>query len=120
MNKKSSNSLELPDVIDSTLNTRFANHPLVSVAVVTYNQKDFLRECVESVLAQDYSNFEIVVADDGSKDGTQEMLLDYESRIKGKFVLRLSPSNRGITSNQNLALSACSGKYISCMAGKMT
>lgn len=91
--------------------------PLVSVAVVTYNQKDFLRECIESVLAQDYPNLEIVVADDGSTDGTREMLHEYASAGAGRFVLRLSPTNRGITANQNLALSACTGKYISWMAG---
>lgn len=100
-----------------------ANHeksldlPLVSVAIVTYNQKDFLRECIESVLLQDYPNFEIVVADDGSTDGTQEMLHVYELACLGKFVLRLSPTNRGVTANQNLALSACTGKYIAWMAG---
>lgn len=91
--------------------------PLVSVAVVTYNQCEFLRECLESILAQDYPNLEIVVADDGSTDGTPEMLQQYASIHTGRFVLKLAERNRGITSNQNLALSACTGKYISWMAG---
>lgn len=54
------------------------NMPLVSVAVITYNQKGFMRECIESILDQDYSNLEIVIADDGAIDGTQEMLCDYD------------------------------------------
>lgn len=91
--------------------------PLVSIAIITYNQKDFLRECIESCLAQDYPNFEIVVADDGSSDGTQEMLLQYSYHYHGKFVLRLSDSNQGITANSNLAHFACSGKYIAWMGG---
>jgi glycosyltransferase involved in cell wall biosynthesis len=90
---------------------------LVSVAVVTYNQKSFLRECLDSILAQNYPNIEIAVADDGSTDGTREMLHEYASKHPDRFVLRFAEQNRGITANQNLALSACTGKYISWMAG---
>lgn len=91
--------------------------PLVSVAVVTYNQRDFLRECLESILTQDYPNIEIVVADDASTDGTQDLLRDYAASGRGNFVLRLASQNQGITLNQTLAQSACTGKYISWMAG---
>lgn len=91
--------------------------PLVSVAIVTYNQKDFLQACIESALAQDYPNIEIVVADDGSRDGSHEMLHDYAARYPGRFVLRLSASNQGITPNSNLAHFACSGKYIAWTGG---
>ena len=91
--------------------------PLVSVAVVTYNQVNFLRECIESILMQDYPNIEIVVADDGSIDGTVDLLKEYESSGRGRFKLLLSPTNKGITNNQNLALSGCTGKYIAWIAG---
>lgn len=101
---------ELSRRVDST-------RPLVSVAVVTYNQKEFLVECIESILEQDYPNIEIVVADDGSKDGTAEFLESIEASGRGNFKILLAPQNRGITKNQNLALSGCTGKYISWMAG---
>lgn len=91
--------------------------PLVSVAIVTYNQREFLRECIESVLAQDYADYEIVVADDGSSDGTREMLEEYRQRRPEVFVLRLSMVNRGITENSNAAQAACTGKYIAWIAG---
>lgn len=91
--------------------------PLVSVAIITYNQREFLHDCIESVLAQTYKNLEIVVADDGSKDGTHEMLLDYQQRFPNKFVLRLSEQNKGITTNSNEAHFACTGKYIAWMGG---
>lgn len=91
--------------------------PLVSVAIITYNQKDFLRECIESILTQDYPNFEIVVADDASADGTQDMLREYESKYPHKFVLRLAEINQGITVNSNAAHFACKGKYIAWMGG---
>ncbi|WP_394180942.1 glycosyltransferase family 2 protein [Marinomonas posidonica] len=91
--------------------------PLVSVAIISYNQKNYLRECIESCLAQDYSNFEIVIADDSSTDGTQNMLCEYKARYPNKFVLRLAEKNQGITLNSNEAHFACSGKYIAWMGG---
>lgn len=93
------------------------DQPLVSVAVVTYNQRLFLEECIESVLAQDYPNIEIVVADDASTDGTAEMLRRYDAEYPGKFRLVLSDRNRGITPNSNAAHFACNGKYIAWMGG---
>jgi glycosyltransferase involved in cell wall biosynthesis len=91
--------------------------PLVSIAIITYNQKEFLRECIESCLAQDYSNTEIVVADDGSSDGTQDILREYDAKYPGKFILRLSENNQGITKNSNVAHFASTGKYIAWMGG---
>lgn len=92
-------------------------YPLVSIAIITYNQKNYLRECIDSCLAQDYPNFEIIVADDCSTDGTQDMLREYELEYPGKFVLRLAKNNQGITANSNAAHFACTGKYIAWMGG---
>lgn len=94
-----------------------ASKPLVSVAIVAYQHHKFISECLNSVLEQDYEHLEIVVADDGSTDGTQEIIRDYDRRFPGKFVLRLSAKNQGITPNCNTAHFACSGKYIAWMAG---
>ena len=93
------------------------SQPLVTVAVVTYNQRDFLEHCLQSILVQDYPNFEIVVADDGSTDGTAELLRGYEKRYPGKIIPLISEKNRGVTPNHDLALSACRGKYISWIGG---
>ena len=91
--------------------------PLVSVAIVTFNQREFLRECIDSVLMQDYPNVEIVVADDGSTDGTHELLRTYERLHPGRFKLELACRNEGITANCNKAHFACTGKYIAWMGG---
>ena len=91
--------------------------PLVSIAIITYNQKEFLKECIESILIQDYKNIEIVVADDGSSDGTQEMLLNYEQEYPNLFVLKLAKVNSGITKNHNVAHFACKGEYIAWIGG---
>lgn len=89
--------------------------PLVSIAIISYNQRDFLRECIDSCLSQTYNNIEIVVADDGSTDGTHELLIDYSRKYRNKFKLSLSVVNRGISKNSNAAHSICTGKYIAWM-----
>jgi len=91
--------------------------PLVSVAVVTYNHGDFLEHCLQSILAQDYPNFEIIVADDGSTDGTPDLLRRYEASYPGKVIPHISEINRGVTPNHNVALSGCRGKYIAWIGG---
>ncbi len=91
--------------------------PLVSILVVTYNQKNYLKECIDSILSQDYENIEIIIADDYSKDGTQDMLKEYNEKYPNKFILKLSERNQGITKNSNLAHFACNGKYIAWMGG---
>ena len=92
-------------------------NPLVSVAVITYNQKEYLRECVDSILSQSYDNLEIVIADDASTDGTQAMLLEYSKNFPAKFTLCLAKENQGITKNSNIAHFACKGKYIAWVGG---
>ena len=91
--------------------------PLVSVAIVTYNQKDFLKDAIESVLQQDYKPVEIVIGDDCSTDGTQQMLKEYQQKYPDKFIIKLSEKNAGITSNSNAVHFACTGKYIAWLGG---
>lgn len=91
--------------------------PLVSVALVTYNQHDLLDECLRSILDQDYPAMEIIVADDGSTDGTKDLLEAYDRAHPGRFRMLLADHNRGITANHQAALDACGGKYIAWFAG---
>ena len=91
--------------------------PKVSVAIITYNQRHFIPETLQSVLEQDYDDFEIVVADDGSTDGSQELLLEYQRRYPERIKLVLSEQNQGITKNCNKAFFACTGEYIAWLGG---
>ena len=91
--------------------------PKVSVAIITYNQRHFIPETLSSVLEQNYDDLEIVVADDGSTDGSQELLLDYQRRYPDVIKLVLSEQNQGITKNCNKAFFACTGEYIAWLGG---
>lgn len=91
--------------------------PKVSVFLPTYNQRPFVREAIESVLAQGYQNLEVVIGDDGSIDGTQQILQEYKDKHPNLIKLLLSLKNEGITSNCNKILEACTGEYIALFAG---
>ena len=93
------------------------NQPLVSVHIITYNQKQFIHETLFGVLEQDYANIEIVVADDGSTDGTAEIILDFARQYPNKIVTLVGGPNLGITGNSNRGLRACKGKYVAFMGG---
>lgn len=94
-----------------------AAYPKVSVFVITYNQQIFVREAIESILMQHYPNLEIVIGDDGSTDGAQEILLQYQEKHPGLFKLILSQSNEGITANCNKIVKECTGEYIAWLGG---
>jgi glycosyltransferase involved in cell wall biosynthesis len=70
--------------------------PLVSIVTPAFNQADFLRDTVESVLAQDYPNIEYLVIDDGSTDETSEILAEYTGRVEWE-----SQANMGQTPTIN-------------------
>lgn len=70
--------------------------PLVSIITPTYNQADFLRETIESIITQDYPRIEYLVIDDGSTDATREVLAEYEGRVRFE-----SRENRGQTPTIN-------------------
>ena len=93
------------------------NNPKVSIAIITYNQKEYLRECIDSCLAQTYKNIEIVIADDCSTDGTQELLIAYKEKYPYLITLCLADKNDGITANSNAANQACKGEYVAWLGG---
>jgi len=90
----------------------------LSVGILTYNQAQYIRQCLDSVLMQEGDfDYEIVVGDDASSDGTQEILREYATRYPDKFVLLLGEKNEGISMNYKKVLSACRGEYIALCEG---
>lgn len=83
---------------------------LVSVIVPVYNAKDYLRQCVRSVLAQTHSNFELLLIDDGSQDGSAELcqaLRDTDPRVR--FLPR---AHQGVSAVRNAGLDEARGDYV--------
>jgi glycosyltransferase involved in cell wall biosynthesis len=91
--------------------------PLVSLGILSYNQKEYLKECLDSALSQTYPNLEIVVGDDASTDGTQQMLKEYQARYPNRLKIILASENGGITANSNRILKECKGDYLVIMDG---
>ena len=81
--------------------------PLFTVLIPSYNREQHVREAVESVLAQTWSNYELFVIDDGSTDGTQSTLAKYGSRI---HVMR--QANQGPEVARNSAAVQAQGEYL--------
>ncbi len=82
--------------------------PLVSVVVATYNYAHFLPVALDSVLAQDYPNFEVIVVDDGSTDDTEAVVAPYVAR----GVRYIRQENQGIGQSKNTGIRAARGSLI--------
>ena len=87
------------------------NHPMVSVTMSAYNATEFLRECLENILGQTFTDFELIIVDDGSSDSTREILLEYADR-DARIHLILKDCNEGLAIARNDAIAAAIGKYI--------
>lgn len=85
---------------------------LISIALPAYNAKDYIAECLDSLLAQTYQNFEIILIDDCSTDGTADVVATYtDSRIR----YFKNEKNSGIVYSLNKAYALCRGAYIARM-----
>ncbi|HEY5758156.1 MAG TPA: glycosyltransferase family 2 protein [Steroidobacter sp.] len=87
------------------------DEPLISVALCTYNGERYLREQLDSLLAQTYRNIEVVVVDDSSTDRTIELLREYERRDTRLRVF-VNPTNLGFVGNFERAIALCNGAFI--------
>ena len=81
--------------------------PLVSVVVPAYNAERTLKETLDSALAQDFRDFEIVVVNDGSTDSTKAVLEGYAARVRV-----IDQNNRGVSAARNAGVSASIGQLI--------
>lgn len=86
------------------------NKILVSVIMPAYNSEKYIGRSIESVLAQDHDNFELIVVDDGSKDNTRAIAQEYASRDSRIKVLE--QANQGVSAARNYALENASGEYV--------
>jgi glycosyltransferase involved in cell wall biosynthesis len=81
--------------------------PLVSVVIPAHNASRHLRECIDSVLAQDYAPLQVIVVDDGSTDDTPRIMAEYKDRITA-----VTQMNGGAAAARNNGMAHAAGKYI--------
>lgn len=80
---------------------------LVSVILPTYNRAWILKEALDSVLSQDYPAIELIVVDDGSTDGTMDLLAGYEDKI-----CLIRQENKGVSAARNAGIKNARGEFI--------
>ncbi len=96
-------------------------YPLVSIIVLTYNQQEFLRPCLKSILKQDYPYLELIVCDDASQDFDVEKTIKLIEELKQpnlkNYVVFQQEENVGTTSNAMKGIALSSGKIFKLHAG---
>lgn len=81
----------------------------VSVIIPTFNREGFLKTAIESVLKQDYDNFEIIITDDNSQDNTKAVVKEFRDK-RIRYIRH--EQNRGVSAARNSAIKASKGEYI--------
>lgn len=83
----------------------------ISIITATWNSAETVRDTFDSVLRQDYKDYEYIVVDGGSKDGTLDIIREYEPRFEGRMKWR-SESDRGIYDAMNKGISRATGEVV--------
>lgn len=96
-------------------NERFDNNTLVSVVIPVYNCAEYIGECIDSVAEQTYDNIEIIVVNDGSKDGSENIIKDKRKRYHN--ILYYKQRNEGVSAARNLGIKKARGEYITFVDG---
>ena len=88
------------------------NQPLVNVIVPSYNAAKFICETLDSVLSQTYSNIELIVVNDGSKDDTDAVVRAYQSAKNDPRLSYFSKLNTGVSDTRNFGFARSRGEYV--------
>lgn len=83
--------------------------PLVTVYVTNFNYENYIEQSIESVLAQTFQNFELIIIDDGSTDNSREIIKQYIGYNNIRVIFQ---ENKGLIASNNTAVKAAQGKYV--------
>lgn len=106
---------DMPTKADRRACARKEKNPLISVVVASYNYETLVLETLESLVAQTYRNFEVVVVDDGSSDRSRENIRAFISaHPETRITLYTHPGaeNRGLAATVRLGVEACKGEFV--------
>ncbi len=96
-----------------------SDKPLVSAIIIFLNEEKFIEEAIESVFAQTYNHWELLLVDDGSSDKSSDVARRYAEQYPDKvqYLEHQSHENRGMSASRNLGVRRARGKYISYLDG---
>src|SRR5262245_36560058 len=91
-----------------------SDKPLVSVIIIFFDAEQFIKEAIESVFAQTYDAWELLLVDDGSTDGSPAIAERCAKRYSGKVrhLEHGGRQNRGMSASRNLGIANANGEYI--------
>ena len=92
-------------------------NPVISVIMGIYNCGDTLSEAIECIVNQTFSDWELIMCDDGSNDDTYEIAISYKEKYPEKIIVLQNEKNRGLNYTLNKCLKQARGKYIARMDG---
>lgn len=84
--------------------------PELSIIVPIYNTELYLKQCINSILDQDYTNFELIIVNDGSTDNSEQICMEFVK--KDKRIKYFYKTNGGLSDTRNFGISKAKGKYI--------
>ena len=84
---------------------------MISVIIPIYNCERLLSRCLDSILTQSYNDFEVLLVNDGSTDGTANVCKEYVEKTEGKFRY-IEKVNGGVSSARNIGINNANGEYI--------
>ena len=91
--------------------------PKVSIIMGIYNCADTLEEAVDSILEQSFTDWELIMCDDGSTDRTLELARQYIVKYPDKFIILQNEKNQGLNYTLNHCLKYAQGEYVARMDG---
>lgn len=97
-------------------NRRKSQHEKISVIIPVYNEKAYIADCLDSIRKQTYTNFEVIIVDDGSTDGTLSICEEISKR-DARIALLAHDKNMGVADARNTGLAAATGEYIMFVNG---
>jgi len=92
----------------------FDKKPLISIVITSYNYEQYLPQTLNSILAQTYKNYEVIIVDDGSKDNSLQVIKEYTDKYDNFYLYQHNGGvNKGLPISLKLGIDKSKGEYVS-------